>query len=161
MIGVTLMKKFTAAILALIFIFTFIGCAKTEEPRNYDADIIADALNSKLSFGEALEKSTADIAYTVYGISPELCTKAALYIGSGATADEIAVFNCIDKASADSVYEAVQDRIHYLHDGYMSYGPEEVDKIDSAAVISAENTVILCICNNPDNAESVVDSASK
>ena len=154
------MKKFTAVVLALILSFSFFGCVK-EESRNYDADVIADALNSDLSFGEALEKSTADIAYTVYGIAPELCSKAALYIGSGATADEIAVFNCIDSEAAKTVYEAVQDRIHYLHDGYMSYGPQEVDKIDSAAFISVDNTVILCICNNPEKAESVVDSASK
>lgn len=152
------MRKILAVIIAALMALTFFGC--TKESGNFDADIIADALNSELQFGEALEKSTQEAAYSIYGIDSSLCTKAAFYAGSSATADEIAVFNCVDDSARQTVAEAAQARIDYLHDGYASYGPDQVPKIDSALVITKGNTVIVCICESPDSVQGVIDSAS-
>lgn len=153
------MKKTVAAFIAVIIMLAFFGCGK--EAKIYDADAVADALNAELEFGETLEKSTADAAYSVYGIDPALCSKAAMYIGSGATADEVAVFNCVDEAAFEVVYDAVEERLHYLHEGYSSYGPEEVPKIESVSIITEGNTIILCICENPDAAQAIADSAAE
>lgn len=154
------MKKTVTVFIAIVMALAFFGCTKNET-KIYDADKVAEALNDKLEFGEILEKSTADAAYSVYGIDPALCSKAALYIGSGATADEVAVFNCVDEAAFEAVYDAVEERLHYLHEGYSSYGPEEVPKIESVAIMTKGNTIILCICENPDKAEKVADSAAE
>ena len=154
------MKKIFAAVLAVAIIFTFIGCTKAE-PKFYEADAVADALSQNLEFGEELEKSTAEIAYTIFGIDPNLCTNAALYTGSGATADEIAVFNCIDDAAAEVVYKAAETRLQYLYDGYSSYGPDEVSKIEASSVIREGNTVIFCVCNNFDAVQRIADSAAE
>ena len=154
------MKKIFAALLAVLMIFTFIGCAKSE-PKFYEAEAVADALSIGLEFGEELEKSTAEIAYTIYGIDPALCTNAALYIGSGATADEIAVFNCVDDASTETVFNAAETRLQYLYDGYSSYGPQEVSKIAASSVIREGNTVIFCVCNNFDAVQQIADSAAE
>lgn len=149
------MKKITIFLTALALLFAFAGCTK-DEAKNYEADAVADALNAGLTFGEALEKSTADAAYSIYGIDPSLCTNAAVYVGSGATADEIAVFNCTDTAAAETVLTAVNARIDYLREGYSDYGPDQVPKIESAFLISENSTIILCICENPEDAESVL-----
>lgn len=149
------MKKITIFLAALAMLFAFAGCIK-EEVKNYEADAVADALNTGLTFGETLEKSTADAAYSIYGIDPALCTNAAVYVGSGATADEIAVFNCTDAAAAETVLKAVNTRIDYLREGYSDYGPDQVPKIDSAAVITLGNTVVMCICDTPEKVESIL-----
>lgn len=149
------MKKISAIFVAIAILFSFGACVK-EEKTNYDAEAVADALNSGLSFGEALEKSTADAAYSIYGIDPALCTNAAIYVGSGATADEVAVFNCVDSDAAKSVLEAVNSRVEYLKEGYSSYGPDQVPKIDSAAIVTLDNNVILCICDNPENVNGII-----
>ena len=78
-----------------------------------------------------------------------------------ANKDEIAVFDCVDETACATVFEAVNERIEYLREGYSGYGPEEVPKIDSAALITLGNTVILCICENPEKAESIAVSAAK
>ena len=153
------MKKILAVILTAVMTLAFFGCTDNKA-KNYDADVIADALNNQLQFGEALEKSTAEAAYSVYGIDESLCTKAAYYCGSGATADEIAVFNCVDEAALNEVLTAVEIRADYLREGYSSYGPEEVPKIDSAVITAIENTVILCICENSDTVFGIIDSAA-
>ncbi len=154
------MKKIFSVLIAFALLFSFAGCTDNEA-KIYEANAVADSLNANLEFGEELEKSTADIAYTIYGIDPELCTDAAFYSGSGATADEIAVFNCVDEAASKTVYDAIKARIDYLHEGYSSYGPQEIPKIESAALLTEGNTIIFCICNNPENAGTVADSAAE
>ena len=152
------MKKITAIFLAFALILALSGCTG-KETKNYDADVVADALNSGLVFSEYLEKSTADAAYSIYGIDSALCTNAAIYIGSGATADEIAVFSCIDNESAESVMQAVNSRVDYLKDGYSDYGPDQVPKINSAVISKlADNTVIMCICENPEEVNNIINS---
>lgn len=150
------MKKAIILILAAVISLSLFGCDKSKD---YDANALADALNAGLEFGEALEKSEPDVAYSIYSIDSELCTDAALYLGSGATADEIAVFNCKDKDSVEKINVAVKDRLDYLLDGYSSYGPSEVPKIENAEVITAGLTVIVCICENPDAVKNIVDAA--
>ena len=154
------MKKILAAIIAMIMVFAFIGCAK-KEPRFYEANAVADALNLGLEFGEELEKSSAEVALAIYGIDQSLCSNAAIYNGSGATADEIAVFNCVDDAAAETVYQAAEARLQYLYEGYSSYGPDEVPKIEASSVIREGNTVILCVCNNFDAVQKIADSAAE
>lgn len=153
------MKRISAIIIAFAIILCVGGCVN--EAANYDANITADKLNSGLTFGETLEKSTADAAYSIYGIDPSLCKDAAIYVGSGATADEIAVFNCVDAESAKTVLEAVNSRIEYLKEGYSSYGPDQVPKIESATVITSAETVILCICENSETVNGILETVNK
>lgn len=155
------MKRVLAFLISAIMIFAFAGCSNNKKDKFYPAEAVADALNENLRFGEALEKSSAEIAYNIYGIDSSLCTNATVYIGSGATADEIAVFNCTDEAAAETVYETAQARLQYLLEGYSSYGPEEVPKIENAALLREGNTVILCISENSDIAQSVADSVAE
>ncbi len=147
------MKKLTVFIIAAALALSLFGCGKS---KSYDANELANALNSGLEFGEALEKSDAEVAYSIYAVDSELCTDAALYLGSGATADEIAVFNCKDNESAEKVVAAANDRLDYLHEGYSSYGPAEVPKIEAAKVITEGLTVIVCICENPDAVSEII-----
>ncbi len=154
------MKKILALLLVAVMATTFFGCENQTEAKIYDADTVADALNSQLTFGEVLEKSTADALYSIYGIDPALCTDAACFVNSGAVADEIAVFTCTDEAAVQKVIEAVNSHIEYLHNGYSSYGPDQVPKIENAAVLTKGNTVIMCISENSENAEAIVDSTA-
>ena len=156
------MKKALVLAISIVMVFCFFGCVNSQtETKIYDADITADTLNSKLQFGEPLEKSTADALFSIYGIDSSLCSKAAFYAGSGATADEIAVFNCINSDAAKTVKESVTARLDYLRDGYSSYGPDQIPKIDSAAVIIEGNSIIMCICDNPQDVLSIVESVGK
>lgn len=144
------MKKTSVILLITFFIsITLIGCNNNNN-KFFDVNATADTLNEKLSFGETLEKSSAEALYSLFGIDSSLCTDAAYYAGSGATADEIAVISCIDSNAANTVLDAVNSHLKYLEDGYSSYGPDQVPKIQSAAVITSGNTVIMCICDNPD-----------
>ncbi len=147
------MKKAAVILIGIIMVLSLFGC---EDTKTYDVNTLADTLNSNLEFGEALEKTDSEIAYSIYGTDPSFCTDAALYLGSGATADEIAVFNCVDTSAVQKVVEAADSRLAYLLEGYSSYGPSEVPKIEAAKVITKGLTVIVCICENPDSVAELI-----
>lgn len=89
-----MMKKFTALILAAIIAALLCSCSGGKTLP--DAPTLAAALASGLDFDEELEDSGADIAYSFYGVDEAQCKSAALYKGSSASVDEVAVFECVD-----------------------------------------------------------------
>ncbi len=155
------MKKVFAVLLTAVICLCLFGCDNGKTSANYDANIIADTYNSHLSFSEQLEKSTADALYSIYGIDASLCTDAAFYTNSGAVADEIAVFNCVDDTALEEVNNAITAHVEYLVEGYSSYGPDQVPKIKKYSVITKGNTVAFCICENPDSAAEIFETATQ
>lgn len=151
------MKKTPVILLITLLISVLLfGCNNSDN--NFDVNAAADTLNENLTFGEPLEKSSAEALYSLFGIDSSLCTDAAFYAGSGATADEIAVISCVDSNAANTVLDAVNSHLKYLEDGYSSYGPDQVPKIQSAAVITSGNSIVMCICENPDAVKGLLIS---
>ena len=150
------MKRLIAVILIATCILCAYGCS--QGPKSYNTEALAAALATELEFGETLEQSTADFACSVYGIDASLCKEIAIYSGSGATADEVAVFNCVDESAAEEVSLAASLRLDYLKDGYSSYGPQEVPKIEAATLFVDGTTVVVCICNNSDKVAGIIES---
>lgn len=155
------MKKIIALLIAFTMIFVFAACSgnKEDTTKNYDAIATADALNAGMTFGAPLDKNdNPESICIIYNIDPSLCTNAAMYSSGAVSADEIAVFNCVDSAAVETVVQALNSRIAYLAEGYSSYGPDQVPKIESAAIKTSGNTVIFCICENPENIDSVLET---
>lgn len=157
--GEDMMKKFMALILAAIIAALLCSCSGGKTLP--DAPTLAAALASGLDFDEELEDSGADIAYSFYGVDEAQCKSAALYKGSSASVDEVAVFECVDADAANAVAALASERQQYLHDGYSNYGPEQVPKIDSGVIKTVGNTVIFCISNSPEKIDSIIDASRK
>ena len=161
------MKKYISVFLILSLSLLLFGCGATpqspgtSEPAapGVTADEITKALMEALEFNDAMEENDNDEkTCSVYGIDSAAVTDVSRYVGSGATAEEVAVFVCAGADSVSTVKTAVNERIKYLHNGYSDYGPEQVPEIDSAVVLDYGNTVIFCICKNPDSVKPVLDN---
>lgn len=153
------MRKVLCAVLAVLMLAGLCSCDSGKPaPKEYDPQKTADALVNGLEFGDELGQSDNDYTFEKYGIDASLVSGAARYAGSGATADEVAVFSCVDEAAVETVNEAISERISYLHDGYSDYGPSEVPRIDSAKIITEGLTVIFVICSNPEAVEQILDT---
>lgn len=151
------MKRFTAVIVIAALFTGLCACRGNSDIKNLpDAETVADALNAGLVFGEELEKSSPEVAVSYYGLDPSLCNKIAFYAGSGATADEIAVFDCADAGAVEKVKKAVEARRKYLRDGYADYGPAEVPKIDAAVFAVRGKLAVFCVCENPERVNDVL-----
>ncbi len=151
------MKKITAVLLVALMAVCFAACGSNENKSktNYTPQQAAEKLVGALEFGEELEQTDNEITLEKYGIDASLVADAARFAGSGATADEVAVFECVDEEAVKAVSAAIDERVAYLKDGYASYGPGEVPKIENAVVIYDGLMVCFCISNNSENAESI------
>ena len=93
----------------------------------------------------------------MYDVKDEDVTKHAVYVSSGATAEEIAVFEAKDADAAARVKTAVDQRIADLKEGFENYVPGEMTKLNNPVVEVKGKYVLLCICDKPDEARTVID----
>ena len=151
------MKKSIILVLIAAMIISLVSCSSGGITID-DADKAAFALVTSLEFDEALSETQND-EQTLRKFrltDSDAVLNVSRYVGSGATADEVAVFECSSADATAEVIEAINDRISYLRDGYSSYGPEEVPKIDKAKVLTYGNFVVFCISNSPEKTEEIL-----
>ena len=80
---------------------------------------------------------------------------------NGATAEEIAVITVSDKENVSKVEEAVKARIESQKEGFENYVPEELTKLSDPVIRTVGNTVIVCVSDHNDQAEKIIDQATK
>lgn len=153
------MKKIIAFILAAAMALLLCACDGGKVLP--DAPTLAGAIAQELDFSDELGDSGAQTAFSFYGVDAEMCKSAAIYKGSSASVDEVAVFECVDADAAKEVAACAEERQQYLHDGYSNYGPEQVPKIDSGIIKTVGNTVIFCISDSPERLDKVIKASYK
>ena len=82
----------------------------------------------------------------------------ALYVGTGATAEEISVWQGKDANAAKNIQNAVNTRIENQKKSFVDYNPEEMPKLENPVVVAKGNYVVLCLSSDNDNAKQVIDS---
>lgn len=139
----------------LLGVSALAGCSKKES--TLDVQKAADALKAGVTFKDELAPP-ADAAFaTLYDVKDGDVTKHAVYVSSGATAEEIAVFEAKDADAAARVKTAVDQRIADLKEGFENYVPGEMTKLNNPVVEVKGKYVLLCICDKPDKARTVID----
>lgn len=131
------------------------ACGKTENKTAVDVAALSEYIISNVSFEEQLEQVDSEFgmeSFELSGVSAE----SAFYNSTGAVADICAVIKVENAADLPAVEAAVADKIQYLAEGYSDYGPEQVPKINSAVVLTADNTVVFIISNDNTAAEKTV-----
>ncbi len=93
-----------------------------------------------------------------YGIDVSGCTDYVFYQADTApSADTVALFNCKDSASAESIAEGLQIFLDNLMVTNEGYAPEEYAKASKASVETKDNFVYLIVCDKLSAAEEVVE----
>ncbi len=118
---------------------------------------IASAVMSEIEIPSAVEKD-ADSLGAFYDIDVSTVADMSVFIcGSGAYPDELAVFRFNDADSAASGAAEVQKRLESQIELYTDYTPDEVYKLEDAAVIEKGNWVVLIICSDNSRASEIVN----
>ena len=116
---------------------------------------ITTAVMSEIELMSPIEK-TADNIGAFYDIDAASVTDMSVFIcGSGAYPDELAVFRFTDADSAKAGAEAVKSRLESQLALYKDYTPDEVYKLEGAAVIEKDTWVIFTACSDNDRAKEI------
>lgn len=147
-----LRKKFTF-LLMIAMITMLSGCAGKQEAIEVDISNLCNELLQKADFEDKLAPVDDAVIQRLYGV--EDYVKALVYISSGATAEEIALFEFAGNETAEEGLSNALARIEEQKFNFESYIPKEVKKLDDAFVKQYGNYVIVCISNS-DEAEKVI-----
>ena len=100
----------------------------------------------KVKFDDELVLSDSETAARLYGTKNAVDCR--LYIGSGATAEEIAVFEFGSVSDAEEGLKAAEARISEQKKSYESYAPDEIKRLDNSVVKCAGKYVAVCVTND-------------
>ena len=150
-------QRITILSALLCAVFLTAGCGGTETI-SLSVPTMADTLRAQVSFTDQMEKADADTVYTLYHLDADLVAEQGVYLSTGATAEEIAVFAAKDAGGAKQIEQAVQARLQTQKDGFADYLPAEMDKLNQAVLVVKGRYVIFCVANDAGQVRSVIDS---
>lgn len=84
-----------------------------------------------------------------------------MYMGSGSTAEEVAVFTAPDEETARTTEENVQSFLDDQSDSFEKYIPEETKRISNAVLEQKGKYVVLCVSGDSDKAKEIIEKAFK
>lgn len=152
-------KLVTGALAVLIALGSVLaGCGK-EAAAEVDVTATADALKNGLTFQDELKEIDSSILDNFYPTIDQSTLKGfKLYkSSSGATAEEIAVFEAKDSAGVKALEEAVTMRLEDLTLQFEDYIPAETKKITDAIKGTYGNVVVLVVADDSAQAQKLLD----
>lgn len=130
------------------------GTENTGKKEAINLPVMAEEMLNIVGDAEDMTLLPAEKTESIYGISNQLVKNQIVYISSGATAHEIALFECTDEEAAGQVKQALEDRIAYQLDSFRDYVPSEVAKLEKAKVYIKDNFVCMCIAKDVNEVEA-------
>lgn len=135
-----------------------LGCGSSS-PVSVDTAALTTSLTSDISYDNELSELSED-DITNY-VTVEDGVKGVMYMSSGSTAEEVAVFTAPDEATASTMKNNVQEFLNDQKTSFEDYIPEEAQRIDDAVLVVNGNYVILCVSGDSDKAQEIIDNAFK
>lgn len=155
------MKKLMPLFFVLLLMpALFAGCG-SEKAIEFDPAQAAQALIESDAFSDLLSPITTKIAASLYGVDEASIVTCSVYCSTGATAEEIAIFQCVDEAGAQALEAAARTRLDNQAAVYESYGPESVPKIAHADVRVNGVYAACVVSNDHDAAAAILDQYMK
>ena len=156
----TKMKQAFPIFLSLLVLAAAFGCA-AKKAVQINVDALAAELASSIKYNDSLSKLEEKPALKLYNMQNISINKQTVYVSSGATAEEISVWEAKDANSAKDVKAAVLAHIETQKTGFQDYVPTELTKLKNPVLICEGNYVILCVSNDNTKAKQVIDSYLK
>lgn len=151
------MKKFISLLMACLCALSFTACSGKKQPVSVDVSALAQKLAAEVKFEDELTKIEIDMVEKLYGIEQADIVSAAVYEGTGSTAEEAAVFEAKDGDSAKRIQTAVNQRVEDQKESYVDYIPEEMPKLENPVIVVKDNYVVLCISSDNETAKKIIN----
>lgn len=154
------MKKNICLLLTLLIVAVSMN-ACGEQAVALDVSATADELAKAVPFTDQLNELDESMITKIYDISSDDFTNAKVYTSTGATPEEIAVFQAKDDDAVKKIEFALKERIKEQKASFEDYVPAEMPKLESPFMITKGRFVILCISDHNDTAKNIIDNMAK
>ena len=153
------MKKSTRAAALMLALAVCLALAACGDGGAADVDInaLAGEIVNAAEFGEPMNELESSVAFGLYGCAEG--TSVCAYAGTGATAEEIAVFDCGSAEAAAAQVEYLNQRNEVRIGQYESYAPNEVPKLQNAYIYQSGQYVVFCVATDASGAKTAAEAA--
>jgi hypothetical protein len=157
------MKKKIIVLMAAAGTILASGCSSevstgTETEKDVDIQAAAAEIEKEIDFEDSLSELEEDTALTYYGISGDAVKDSVVYVSTGATAEEIAIFEAADTDSKNTVEDACNQRKEKQTTSYGDYKPSEVSRLDDAIIETYGNYVVYIVTDDVTKADEILES---
>lgn len=157
------MKKEMWIIIIIILIFVAISAiilfTNKEKDITIDVNKLANDIIQNIEFEDELNKVDDETVKKLYGITDTV--SQVVYMSSGATAEEIAIFEFKSKEECQTGLEKANMRINEQKQSFKDYMPKEMKKLEEAIVVNKNNYLIVCITDNQGEIEKILNKYIK
>ena len=149
-------RTLTAVFLTALLTLSLCACGQSGTET---ADVDLASLGQELTAlcGEDLYELDSETITMLYGDTAT--AQALVWSSSGTTADEVALFQAEDADGAAALLSTAQQRIADRAESYADYMPDEAAKLDKAIAEQHGTYVVVCVCSQPEKAQSILDEA--
>lgn len=137
-----IMKKAITLVFILAVSAALAACGNGSS-KEINAQALSEELMEKVEFVDELSPVKSEMVPKLYGI--DNAQEAYVYMGSGATAEEVAVFKFADEQAAEEGLAKLQDYIASRKDSFANYIPGEVARLDNAVIRQSGEYLALCV----------------
>ena len=159
------MKKIIIFVVILIITFIILGVTIIYKNTNTNKTINIQELATQLINAQIFEDSLAQIdkdsAIKKWGFNAEDIKDIVSYVGTGATAEEILIMEIYDGKDKDEIKKIIEEKIEERKTDFQNYLPKEVFKLENYYLKIKNNYIILCISNDYDKANKVINDYIK
>ena len=148
-------KRLFALVLAALAMAVMAGCGARSDDIQIDIADLSRELREKGEFEDELSPISDAAIQKLYGL--EDYVSAEVYVSSGATAEEIALFEFDSTEAAAGGLKQAQFRIEGQRADFESYIPQEVPKLDRAVVEQLGRYVVVCVSDGDAAEEALTE----
>ena len=143
---------------AAALLLTACGGGKKEESVNVDMEALAKELLTTVTSDSSLTETAETQLTSRYFYDADAVEEALAYASAGTTACEIAIVKSKEASNTSAVEEAFQKRVDDQAVRCDSYNPPEAERLREDSIIeSAGVYTVLCVCDDPDAAQGILE----
>ncbi|NLP36349.1 MAG: DUF4358 domain-containing protein [Firmicutes bacterium] len=150
------MRRFSVILVVLFLLLSVVGCRQEAEVKLEVAEC-AHLLSETIAFQDSLTAVSDEMATVLYRLNEADVAAKKVYVSTGATAEEIAVFEAVDKEAAARIKEAVLQRAAEQEAAFRDYLPAEVPKLQKPYLYVVDRYVIFCVSNHNEAVKTAVE----
>ena len=128
---------------------------------DYSVSEISKTVLENVAFSDELSLINPRVLVGNYGIDENIIVNASGYLGSGATAEEIAVFEVKESKDTQTVKNLIYEHIENRKHSFESYIPEEMPKLKRPFVYVNKKLLVVCVADSYKDLESKIKSFVK
>ena len=151
-----MVRKIMMLLVGVLAMCGLTGCGGSDSQEVIQPDVhtLSGKLTDGVKFEDSVEEISLERALKYYGIDSSMVSDGDVYMSTGATAEEMAVFEASSAGSAS----VILDRLTVRRDVKMYIGskPADVSRLDNAVLYIHDNFVVYVVSDDSGAALGII-----